>query len=136
MYASAGVDHHAGGLIDGNQVAIFVEDGERDGFGRGAQGGRIGGFHFDGFAGAYGVGGAAGKTSHPDAAGADPLRKAGAAELGKPLAKQLVEPLGGVLRRRGEAERRNHASDRAPLGVEVSGSVWSSAASVASLRRS
>src|ERR1035441_91816 len=136
MYASAGVDHHAGGLIDGNQVAIFVEDGERDGFGRGAQGGRIGGFHFDGFAGAYGVGGAAGKAGHQDAAGADPLLQAGAAGLGEAFAGQVGGRGGGGAGGRGEAERRNHASDRAPLGVAVSGSVGSSAASVASLRRS
>src|ERR1035438_3686992 len=102
----------------------------------GTQGGRIGGFHFDGFAGAHGVGGAAGKAGHQHAAGPDPLLHAGAAELGKAFMEQLVEPLGGVLRGRGEAERRNHASDRAPSGVVVSDAAGSSAASVASLRRS
>src|ERR1019366_3311416 len=31
VHPGAGVDHHAGGLIDGNQVVIFVEDREWDG---------------------------------------------------------------------------------------------------------
>ena len=30
MHARAGVHHHAGGLVDGHQVGIFIEDAERD----------------------------------------------------------------------------------------------------------
>ncbi len=57
VIAGAGVDDHAGGLVDGDDVVVFVEDVERDGFGFGADGrARLGG-DGDVFAAAQAVGG-------------------------------------------------------------------------------
>ena len=42
MDARAGMHHHAGRLIDGHQVGVFVKDGERNVFGRGVQRRRFG----------------------------------------------------------------------------------------------
>ena len=40
VVAGAGVDDHAGGFVDGEDVVVFVEGFERDGFGFGRMGGR------------------------------------------------------------------------------------------------
>ena len=47
MHAGAGVDHHAGGLIDRDHVVILVEHGERDVLSDGVKRWRLSGFDGD-----------------------------------------------------------------------------------------
>ncbi len=59
--AGAGVDHHAGGLVDDGEVLVFVEDVEGDVLGEGVEGRRVrSAFDLDGLAAVellFGLGG-------------------------------------------------------------------------------
>jgi len=107
MNAGAGVDDHAGGFIDGDEVVIFIEHGKRNRLRSGVQGRRREGPALDGFAGAGFVRGAGDGAIDEDAAKADPLLNARAAELGKALVQELIEPLAGVGGFAGKAHEGN-----------------------------
>lgn len=52
MHACARVNDHTGGLIDGHDVGIFVQDGEREWLGNGTKRSGLGGLDFNEVGGA------------------------------------------------------------------------------------
>ena len=90
--AGAGVDHHAGGLVDDGEVLVFVEDVEGDVFGDGVERrGLRGAFDLDGFAAVEFLLGLGGMAVDADLAGFDEELDAGAADVGEGLGEVLVE---------------------------------------------
>ncbi len=95
--AGAGVDHHAGGLVDDGEVLVFVEDVEGDVFGDGVE--RLRGWGAPSISMAsppcellLGLGGLA---VDADLAGFDEELDAGAADVGDGLGEVLVEAEAG-----------------------------------------
>ena len=97
MHARAGMHHHPRGLIDGHQIVVLVEHGERNIFGCGAQGRRVGGLGFDRFPEADGMRGARRCAINQHAAVLNPALNAGAAELRQPFMEQLIQTLARVV---------------------------------------
>jgi len=60
MDAGAGVYHHAGRLIDGHHIRVFIEHGQGNGFRHGAERRRLGGFDVNSLTGRSGCEGRAG----------------------------------------------------------------------------
>ena len=121
--AGAGVDHHAGGLVDDGEVSVFVEDVEGDVLGYGVEGrGMRGAFDLDGLAAVELLFGLGGVAVDADLAGFDEELDAGAADVGDGLGEVLVEAevggggIGGegadVLRRRLLRVRRTRGRGR------------------------
>lgn len=102
MDARAGVDHHAGGLIDGDEVVVFIEHRERDVLWRGLQRRERRGVHVDEFGAADCVGSTLGDAVNSDAPGFDPPLNTGATELGEAGVKEGIQPRAAVKIRRGE----------------------------------
>ncbi len=96
MDACAGMHHHAGRLIDCDQVAIFVQHRKRNLFRRGMQRRRLGWFDVDFFTSANQVARPPGSAVHQHAAVPDPFLDTGAAEFGKALLEREVETLASV----------------------------------------
>ena len=95
--AGAGMDGHAGGFVDGDDVVVFVEDIERNGFGFGADGRALGDFETDFFAAvkmerAF----LRGVAIDLDEAGHDQFLDAGAAEFGALGGDEAVETRAGI----------------------------------------
>ncbi len=97
VHAGARVDDHAGGFIDGDDIFIFVEDGERDLFRSGVERSGAGGLDDDGIARSSQVRRAARVAVDADTAVLDPILQAGAAELGKTLVEDEIQALSGLL---------------------------------------
>ena len=96
--AGARMHHHAGGFIDGDQVRIFVENGERYLFRGGVQGSRPGSrLDVDGLAGSNQIRRAARFAVYADAAVLDPILQTGAAVLGKTLVEHEIQAPSGLL---------------------------------------
>ena len=93
VVSSSGVDDHAGGFVDGEDVVVFVESFEWDGFGFGADGrARLGG-DGDAFAAADFVGSFGGFSVQKDVGGVDEFLHAGATEVGAMRGDDAVEAL-------------------------------------------
>ena len=96
LVAGAGVNDQASGLVDDDQVLVFVDYGQRNGFGPwfGCHGWRDHGFHA--LAGLQLVAGfGRGNTLDRDLAFRDKPLKAGAADLGKGERQEAVKPVWG-----------------------------------------
>ena len=99
VVAGAGVDDHAGGFVDGEDVVVFVEGVERDGFGFGLdRRARLGG-DGDAFAAAESVGDFGRFAVDEDVGGVDEFLDAGAGEVGAVGSDDAVEALIGVVGR-------------------------------------
>ena len=99
----AGVDAHAGGLVDDGEVVVLEDDVERDGFGGGVEGfgpGRAG--EDDGLAGCELVLGLGGAAVDEHLAAVDEELHAGAGDLRDGLGEVLVEAEAARLGRRGD----------------------------------
>ena len=95
--AGAGVDGHAGGLVDGDDVVVFVENVERNGFGFGAE--RRARLRIDGdfFAAVEAVRAFGGLAVDEDEAAVDEFFHAGAAEIGTVGGDDAVEAVAGFV---------------------------------------
>jgi hypothetical protein len=69
--SGSGVDDHSGGFVDGDDVIVFVEDVERDGFGFGEDGRALGSVDGDEFAAMKAMCAFGGATIYEDEAGVD-----------------------------------------------------------------
>ncbi len=94
--AGAGVDHHAGGLVDHGEGVVLIKDVERDVLRRGAQRGWAGlAFDGDGLAAAQLVAGLGGDAVDAHLAGGDEHLHPRAAERGNGVCEVGVEALAG-----------------------------------------
>ena len=89
--AGAEVDDEAGGLVDGDDAGVLIEDVEGDVFGEGAEGFQAGGLDGDGVAGVEFGGGLGGGAVEEDATVIDPGGEAGAGEFGQAGGEEVVE---------------------------------------------
>ena len=95
--SGASVNGHAGGFVDGDDVVVFVEDIERDGFGFCADWRALGDFESDFFATAKMVRTFAGGAAIDlDDAGGDQFLDAGATEFGALGGDETVEARAGI----------------------------------------
>jgi hypothetical protein len=94
--ASAGVDGHAGGLVDGDEVVIFVEDFEGDGFGLGARSGAGLRLEGDALAASEFLGGFRTAAVDENKASINQFLDAGAAEVGALRGDEAVQTRTGV----------------------------------------
>jgi len=98
--SGAGVNGHAGGFIDDDDVVVFVENVERDGFGLGDDGRALGRFESDFFCAANVLRAfSCGSAIDEDEAGFDEFLNAGAGEFGAAGGDKAVETRAGVFRR-------------------------------------
>jgi|ERR1051326_4151238 hypothetical protein len=97
MDTGARVYDHAGRLIDGDYVLIFVEDREGNLFGSGVKRSQPGRLDVNGIARSGQVRRPARLAVHADATLLDPILQAGTAELGKTLVEHEIEALSGLL---------------------------------------
>jgi len=101
------MDHHARGLVDGDDGVVFIKDVHRQILGKGAQRRRRGGLNADRFAAAEcqgRLGGGLAGDAHP--ARLDPLLQAGARVLGEMVLQEVIEALVGVRGSGGELDGR------------------------------
>jgi hypothetical protein len=105
--SGSGVHHHAGGLVDGREIVILIQDLERDIFRDSLEGALPGGLNGDLFTPAEEMGRAPGLAVDPHAADLDPFLQARPAELGEALLQDMVEAPAAVLSINGKEQ---HAS--------------------------
>ena len=120
MDARAGVHHHAGGLVDGHQIGIFVQDTQRNLLGFGVQRRELGRLGLDGIAFPHDVGCAACGVVHPHPSLFDPILQPGAAVDLQMLMQKLVQPLARVGNGSGKGYRVQTAFYRDAAGKERS----------------
>lgn len=89
--AGAKVDDEAGGLVDGNDVIVLIEDVEGDVLGEGAEGLQFGRLDRDNIAGAEFRGGFRRGVVDEDAVLFDPRSEAGTREFGQAGGEEVVE---------------------------------------------
>jgi hypothetical protein len=97
MDACAGMHDHAGGLIDGHDVRIFVEDGEGDLLRCGMERGRIGRLDVNDIRRPDGIRRTGGVSVDEHMAALDPTLHTGAADLGKALVHRVIQPFARIL---------------------------------------
>ncbi len=97
------MDDHARGLVEDDQVAVLVEDAEREILRLGGRGHRSGELELDLLAPANAGGGLHRLAEHPHLPGLDQVAQAGAAEIGERGDEVLIEPLAPRLGRHGVA---------------------------------
>jgi len=98
MDAGAGMHYHPGGLIDRDQIVVFIQDAERDVFRFGAQRRRVGGLHLDGVFSTNQVRSPALGTVDAHAPAPNPLLDARPAEFRQAFVDHLIEPFAGIAR--------------------------------------
>src|SRR5215472_13491279 len=96
--SGAGVDHHAGGLVDDGEVLVFVEDVEGYVLGEGMEGWRVGcAFDLDGLAAVEFLFGFGGGSVDPDLVVLDEELDACAGDVGDGLGEILIKAQAGSL---------------------------------------
>ena len=90
------MNHHAGRLIDRNDLGVLIEDTQRKILREGVERSQLGRLDVDDFAAAQAEGGAPGAAVHAHAAGLDPVLQARAAVGAELLLQENVEPFAGV----------------------------------------
>jgi hypothetical protein len=97
MDSRAGMHDHAGGLVDGHHVRIFVEDGERDLLGCGMERGRIGRLDVNDIHRPDGIRRTGRIPVNAHVALLDPTLHTGAADLWKALVHRVIQPFARIL---------------------------------------
>jgi hypothetical protein len=97
MDACPGMYDHAGGLIDGHDVRIFVEDGERDLLRCGMERGWIGWLDVNDIRQPDGIRRTGGVPVNEHVPLLDPSLHTGAADLGKALVHRMIQPFARIL---------------------------------------
>ena len=95
MATGSGVDDEARGLVDGDDVLVFIEDVEGDVLGEGVERLQFRGFEFDGLSGAELIGCLLRHAVDACAVFVDPRLNTRAAELRQAIAQEVVEPGAG-----------------------------------------
>lgn len=95
FHARAGMNDHARGLVDDDEVLIGVEDFERDGFGLRVHRRWRRNFDCDGIAGFDTMGALGWRAIHAGVTVIEQRLDAGAAEVGKMRGQETIEPLAG-----------------------------------------
>ncbi len=96
--AGSGMDGEAGRLIHGDEIVIFVEEIERNGFGRGDERSRGDELDLDGFARLEAMAWARGGAADPNVASSDFLLDARPAHLRQAIGQPAIQALAGVIR--------------------------------------
>src|SRR5215471_17878165 len=94
--AGARVYDHAGGLVDGDDRGVLVEDTQRDSLGRSLKRWKLRGLKIDGVASAQALRSASRRMVDEGAAGLDPVLYTGSAKLRQLLVEELIEAAAGA----------------------------------------
>jgi hypothetical protein len=121
MHARTRVHNHAGGLIDGHDVRVFVQDGERYLLRGCMERGRLGGIDVDRIARAHGVGCALRAAVDQHAAALDPGLNARAANVRQALMQRVIQALAGILLIQLDSQARASVTNCAKRVVTFSG---------------
>jgi hypothetical protein len=113
MVAGSRVDDHACGLVDGEDVVVFIEEVERDGFGLGLDRGARLDFDGDTFAAVQAVRGFGWFAVEEDVGFIDEFLNAGAAEVAAMRSDDAVEALTGVVGRDDEVVSHKRSDSNA-----------------------
>src|SRR5579864_8754069 len=99
MPPRAGVDHHAGGLIDGDQIRVLKEDFDRQVFRLGMERRQLCGLNLYRFGATQQIRRLLWRIVNSHAAGPDPILQARAAVFGQSLMQIVVQPLTRIVSR-------------------------------------
>jgi len=113
MVAGSRVDNHACGLVDGEDVVVFIQEVERDAFGLGLDRGARLDFDGDTFAAVEAVRGFGRFAVEQDVGFIDEFLNAGAAEVGAMRSDDAVEALTGVVGRNDEVVSHGRSDSNA-----------------------